>query len=163
MSLQHLIGLLAALVLCGVANSATLTGTLPVSASVSHTCQNLVVASLIHGSYDPASAADNDAQSTLSVQCTNTTPISFSASTGIGTLAQRQMGSGTNRLDYNLFTNSARTNVWGDGTGGTSTIAAVGAGLLAATSIPIFSRIPKGQSSVVPGSYSDSIVVTVTY
>jgi len=99
----------------------------------------------------------------VTIQCTNTTPLTLSASAGAGSLAQRQLSSGVNRLNYNLFTNSARTAVWGDGTGGTSTIAATGTGMLSNASLTIFSRIPKGQSAAVPGAYSDSIIITVTY
>lgn len=156
-------------IFCGVyaftliGEAATLTGTLPVSATVIASCQNFVAGSLNHASYDPAAAADSDAQATVTIQCTNTTPLTLSASAGAGSLAQRQLSSGVNRLNYNLFTNSARTAVWGDGTGGTSTIAATGTGMLSNASLTIFSRIPKGQSAAVPGAYSDSIIITVTY
>lgn len=156
-----IIGGLCAYTLIG--ESATLTGTLPVSAAVTASCQNFVTGSLNHGNYDPAAVADNDAQAILTLQCTNTTPLTLSASAGTGSLAQRQLASGVNRLNYNLFTNSARTAVWGDGTGGTSTIAATGVGTLSNIALTIFSRIPKAQSAAVPGGYSDSIIITVTY
>lgn len=143
--------------------AATLTGTLAVSASVTATCQSLVAGSLVHGSYDPAATTDNDAQSSVTVQCTNTTPLELSASRGTGSLLQRQMASSENRLNYNLYTNSTRTTIWGDGTAGTATIAAIGVGVLSNVAVTFFSRIPKGQANVVPGAYSDSITVTVTY
>lgn len=146
-----------------IAVAATLTGSLPVSASVTASCQNLVAGSLAHGSYDPSATDDNDAQTSVTVQCTNTTPLQLSASRGTGSLLQRQMASGDNRLNYNLYTNGARTTIWGDGSGGTATIAAIGAGVSSNVAVTIFSRIPKGQANAVPGAYSDSITVTVTY
>jgi spore coat protein U-like protein len=35
--------------------------------------------------------------------------------------------------------------------------------MLTNVSLTIFSRIPKGQSAAIPGTYSDSIIITVTY
>jgi len=156
-------GIVAVYAFTSIGEAVTLTGTLPVSAIVKASCQNFVSGTLNHGDYDPASVADNDAQATLTLQCTNTTPLTLSASSGSGSLAQRQLSSGANRLNYNLFTSSARLAIWGDGTGGTSTIAATGVGMLTNVSLTIFSRIPKGQSAAIPGTYSDSITITVTY
>lgn len=153
----------AALLLPAVSLAATLTGTLPVSASVVATCRNLVVATLSHSIYDPGSASDNDAQSSINIQCTNSTPLVISASGGTGSIVQRQLASGGERLNYNLYTNSARTTIWGDGISGSSTIAAIGAGTANSVAVTIYSRIPKGQANAAPGAYSDALTVTVSY
>lgn len=110
-------GIVAVYAFISISEAATLTGTLPVSAIVKASCQNFVSGTLNHGDYDPASVADNDAQTTLILQCTNTTPLTLSASSGSGSLAQRQLSSGANRLNYNLFTSSARLAIWGTAQG----------------------------------------------
>ncbi|TMA18536.1 MAG: spore coat protein U domain-containing protein [Deltaproteobacteria bacterium] len=73
-----------------------------------------------------------------------------------GTYAQRTMVSGANVLGYNVFTDAARTQVWGDFTAGTSVgFAPVGKNL----SLPVYGRMPPGQN-VAAGSYSDTLTVT---
>ncbi len=76
------------------------------------------------------------------------------------------MLSGANRLDYNIYFDAALTQIRGDGTGGSLT----GSGTLTvsrfnrtdSTSSVIYGRIPAGQNAM-PGTYADTIVVTVTY
>jgi spore coat protein U-like protein len=71
------------------------------------------------------------------------------------------MSQGANLLSYSLYTDAARTNVWGDGTGSTATIGNTGTG--AVQNVTVYGRIPGSQSSAPPGSYADTISVTVTY
>lgn len=78
----------------------------------------------------------------------------------------RKMASGSDQLNYDLYTSSARTTIWGDGTSGTQVVSgSVTIVLLGGTSSdhPVYGRIPSGQTSVPPGSYSDTVLVTVTY
>jgi spore coat protein U-like protein len=104
-----------------------------------------------------------DASSTLTVQCTATTPYSIGLSAGGGsgaTVAARKMtGSGGGTVGYSLYRDSARSLVWGE-TIGTDTFAGVGTG--AAQSETVFGRVP-AQSTPAPDTYLDSITVTVTY
>lgn len=66
-------------------------------------------------------------------------------------------------LNYNLFANSARTEILADGTGGTTTLTAYLNGLLLfSTSVPVYARIPANQW-VTSGTYSDTVVITVQY
>lgn len=65
---------------------------------------------------------------------------------------------GTQTVGYNLYTSSAYTTAWGDGTGGSSTVA--GTGL--AQSTTVFGRVP-AQTTPQAGTYTDTIIVTVTY
>ena len=51
---------------------------------------------------------------------------------------------GRQSADYNIYTDAARTNVWGDGTGGTATIANTGTG--AAQNVTVYGRVPSGQT-----------------
>jgi spore coat protein U-like protein len=71
------------------------------------------------------------------------------------------MTSGANLLNYSLYTNAARTTVWGDGSGGTSTVSNTGSGV--AQNFTVYARVPLGQTSVATGAYADTVQVTVTY
>jgi spore coat protein U-like protein len=72
------------------------------------------------------------------------------------------MVSGGNELVYNLYTSAARTTVWGDGSGATSTVSGVGAGLLTASTHTVYGRIGVNQDAN-PGSYSSTVTVTLTF
>jgi spore coat protein U-like protein len=69
------------------------------------------------------------------------------------------MRSGANVLTYNLYTSAARTVIWGDGTGGSSTISARSN---STTILDLFGQIPAGQDVGV-GTYTDSITTTVIF
>lgn len=74
--------------------------------------------------------------------------------------------SGSNPLSYNLYTNSSRTTIWGDGTGGTSIISRnFILGLLGSITLTnnVYGRLPAGQTTAAVGSYGDTITVTVNY
>jgi spore coat protein U-like protein len=74
------------------------------------------------------------------------------------------MFNGGNSMQYNLYTNAARTQVWGDGTGGTakvsdSQLVVVGTSQYSYTA---YGRIPALQN-LGPGTYTDTITVTLNY
>ncbi len=68
--------------------------------------------------------------------------------------------SGTHELSYNLYTDATHTMIWGDGTGGSTTVS--GTADQSGTEHTIYGRVP-WQPQAVPGSYSDSIVITISY
>jgi len=78
------------------------------------------------------------------------------------------MAFGPGRLNYNLFLDTARTSIWGNGLSGTGIATAsltVGPGVGNGTRIaqfPVYGRVPALQV-VGMGAYSDTIVVTVTF
>lgn len=124
--------------------------------------------SVSFGTYDPTSAAPDDTSATVRVDCTGVVAllgsVTISASAGAsGNAAQRAMRQAANSLDYNLYINPARTVVFGNGSSGTQTITAPLNGLLIfGQSAFIYGRIPARQWAS-PGTYSDTIVITVTY
>jgi spore coat protein U-like protein len=69
-------------------------------------------------------------------------------------------GPGGSGLSYSLYQNSTRTTNWGN-TVGTDTVSGTGTGN--AQALNVYGRIPGSQTSVVPGSYADTITVTLTY
>ena len=70
------------------------------------------------------------------------------------------MTSGGNTLTYNLYTDPSRTQVWGDGTGGSNVSNGSGSG--AAQTINVYGRISSGQT-VPTGTYTDTITVTINF
>lgn len=70
-----------------------------------------------------------------------------------GNPAQRYLTNGKDKLYYNLFLNSGRTSLWGDGTNGSSYYNAITLFYLKPT---IFSSVFKNQN-VSPGFYTDTI------
>lgn len=103
--------------------------------------------------------------SAITVTGTNGTSYSVSIDQGQGTgagLNSRKMtkSGGTSTLDYQLYTSSARTAVWGNGTAGTATVSGTSTGVQ--QTLNVFGTIPANQTPLI-GSYSDTLVVTVTY
>jgi spore coat protein U-like protein len=110
------------------------------------------------GSYDSLSPVPLDGVGNVAVTCDSDVSYSISLSEGQGSFDRRVMTAGAAQLGYNLYTDASRRNVWGDGTGGTSTVSAAGT----FANLPVYGRIPSRQS--VPASaYSDTVVVTVSY
>jgi spore coat protein U-like protein len=119
------------------------------------------------GAYNPQSAANDDATGTVNLACPTavTAPIVALSKGGASTYSPRRMTSGAFNLNYNLYTATARTVIWGDGTGGTVTVTLSGGTLSGGTrnfSRSIFGRVP-GSQNVGAGSYSDTITLTVTF
>jgi spore coat protein U-like protein len=86
------------------------------------------------------------------------TSPSFPSST-----ANRLMQSGNNRLAYQIYTTSTRTTIWGDGSGGTTTLGVpiryTGGQPVTTTVIP-FAVLFSGPLPP-PGAYNDAVTVTV--
>ncbi|HEX7690317.1 MAG TPA: spore coat U domain-containing protein [Burkholderiaceae bacterium] len=148
------------------AHATTATGTFQVNATVVSACTVSGTTLSFGGAINPLSTGvPLDASSSLSVQCTNTTPyaVALNAGTHAGGPANftaRAMASGSNSLGYQLYLDSGRSSVWGDGTGSSATSSGTGTG--STQTIPIYGRIPS-LSGIVPGTYTDTVTVTVTY
>lgn len=118
----------------------------------------LGVQSVIFGPYDPLSAQNTDSAGSVSVSCDSSDTFTIAFSSGHGTMLSRQMQSGGYSMIYNLYTDSLRSIVWGDGTGGTSLVSTTGT----SATFAVYGRIPAAQN-LPAGSYNDSIVVTLTF
>lgn len=134
------------------------------------------VSPIAFGDYDPvAQTAPLDVAGGVSVGCKRTERreqafgvfVSITADTGSsGTYAARTLRAGGSSLQYNLFTDAARTTVWGDGSSGTAvvggTVGGANTGQLNPRTFPVFGRIPGGQDPA-PGAYADTVLITVTF
>lgn len=103
-----------------------------------------------------------DQGTNMSVQCTNSTPYTVALGTGsFGTsVADRRMknSSSADTIAYQLYRDTARTQVWGTAAG--DTLSGTGTGV--AQTLTVYGRVPV-QGAVAVGSYSDTITVTVSY
>lgn len=114
--------------------------------------------SVSFGSYDPLGASALDGVGSINVSCDAVTMMTVSLSSGAGTFADRRMNGGATQLSYNLYTDTSRVTVWGDGVGGGSTVSANSSNV----DLTVYGRIPASQN--VPANvYTDTITVTVTY
>lgn len=122
-------------------------------------CSFQTVTPVNFGAYNPLSSANDDANGQLRVRCTPSASFVVRLSKGSSsTFNPRTLKNGSQTLNYNLFRNAARTEIWGDGTGGTFTVSGSGTNV----NITVRGRVP-GSQDVSVGSYSDTIVATVTF
>src|SRR6202789_508342 len=150
----------------GAAGSATTPTTFAVTETVQATC-SATATTLAFSAYTPGAGAKAN-NSSISVKCTKNTPYTIAlngGSTAGGTVAQRLMGLGANTLQYNLFTTAAFSQIFGDGSGTSKTIAGTGVGVATANAVTVFGQLPDSvaNQAAAPGSYTDTITVTVTY
>jgi spore coat protein U-like protein len=146
----------------GARAAATVTSTFPVNMTITAQCVINSASTLNFGSSGVIQAAVT-ATSTIQVQCTNTTPYDIGLDVGNGTgatVATRKMTkiAGTT-LDYSLYSDSSHVTVWGN-TIGSDTVTSSGTG--SSQSFTVYGQVPV-QSTSAPGSYTDTITVTVTY
>jgi len=142
---------------------ATVWVALPSPAFGDGSCKLGSLADIAFGSYDVFSRTPNNAGvGSITIRCSgvhkNAVVVSLSAGHS-NSYAARVMSSGRNSLNYNLYTSASRSIVWGDGTGGSSTMTVAGD---ATTTLSVFGQIPAGQD-VGAGSYTDNILETVEF
>jgi spore coat protein U-like protein len=113
---------------------------------------------VVFGTYDVLLSSSLDGAGTITVSCDAFASYSLALSPGQGTMTARQLQSGSGVLAYNLYADSLRSVIWGDGTGGTGLVNGGGTG----GSYTIYGRIPARQN-VAAGTYSDSITVTLMF
>lgn len=131
------------------------------------------------GAYDVLSAGPLDGAGSFSVTCRldrprdHSTRVTYSAKLATAPTRRLAPPAGDDRLSYNVYVDSARTQPWGDGTGGTFIIGGA-VNIPAGSSVTdgpryYYGRItPGGQdvSAASPGppptAYSQTLTITVT-
>lgn len=132
-----------------------------VSAIVVNNC-NVSATNLNFGVVGNLSSAIT-AQGGVTVQCTNGDAFRVSLNGGAsGNVANRslRLQGGADTVGYQLYLDAALSMPWGDGSNGTSRLTATGSGL--PQSYTVYGRIPP-QNSPRPGTYGDTITVTVEF
>jgi spore coat protein U-like protein len=104
-----------------------------------------------------------DQISTIQVQCTNTTPFNIGldkGTNGSSVTSRLMKGGPTNEtIAYSIYSDTGHTTNWGE-TIGTDTVASTGTG--SSQSFTVYGLIPS-QTTPSPGTYTDTVTVTVTY
>jgi spore coat protein U-like protein len=140
------------------------------------TC-SISTAGVNFGSYDPTHTTAGTVTGSVSISCTYV-GTGFNANVTIatgssGTYTARTMVLGTQTLKYNLYLDTGHNNVFGNGSGGSyyyygcwfgGTWQCPNGGGVSGSNLsgPIYALLPAGQD-VSAGTYSDTMVVTVTY
>ena len=144
------------------ANAATATANINVKLDIVSECLLSAVPDIDFGSRGVL-AANIDATTTLSVQCTTGTPytVGLSAGNGIGaTVGARLMtGPSSQTIGYVLYRDVTHTQVWGVSPG-VNTEAGTGNG--AAQTFTVYGRVAP-QTTPGVGAYADIVTATVTY
>lgn len=145
----------------------TATASLGVTANVANTC-TIAAAPVAFGAYDTLATTPTDITSTLTVRCTAGAAAAITLGQGLNSASgstdaaplRRMLNTGAagQYLAYYLYRDSGRSTVWGNtvATG----VAYTGTGL--SETQTVYARLPPGQN-VVAGTYSDTVVATITY
>ncbi|CAN7687822.1 spore coat U domain-containing protein [Rhizobium rhizogenes] len=107
-------------------------------------------------------SANADATGSVTATCTAGTTYTVSLSGGTTNAAPtaRKMSKGAETVTYGLYKDTNRSQPWGDATTPGSTVAGTGTG--AAQVLTVYGRVPP-QTTPTPGTYTDTVVVTLTY
>jgi len=144
----------------------TSTGALTVGATFTTQC-TVSAANLSFGTTIPSPVNSNvDVQSNVTAICSLGTPYkigmgmgSFTPTDGCG--GERRMIGPGGTVRYSLYTDANRGNSWGNGDPACPNVASdTGSGL--AQTIPVFARIPTGQTPA-PGNFTDTVQVTISW
>lgn len=160
------------------------TGTLAVSATVSHYCLFISSNPLAFGPYDPTTSGGNTAMGSFQIKCSKGTTVP-SIAMGFGgnaTGGQRAMKSPTTSatLNYNITQPSSvafgsapnagtcpttPNGAWTDGTNSGTTLAPSPNNFpaMATDAVNVCGQLPAGQNVDAATDYQDSVTVTVNY
>ncbi|MCF4164230.1 spore coat U domain-containing protein [Zavarzinia compransoris] len=131
---------------------------------------------LAFGDVDVLSSAPVDVTSTVTVNCTvgllgilsyNHVCVDIGAGSVGNTVFDRRMASGANRLSFQIYTDAARSNVFGGPAGGSSVaVSQTNPILLPGTrtsTVTVYGRVFGGQSAAVIGDYATNLDITLRY
>ena len=133
------------------------------------------IATLSFGAVNPLSGSAATSAGAVQVSCGGLASIAVAikvdlSTGGSGSYTTRKLTNIANSaytLNYNLYVDNTYQTVWGNGTGGTQSVNGSipldVLGLAPPLSMSIYARVPSGQNTTPPGTYTDTITVTVTY
>jgi spore coat protein U-like protein len=129
----------------------------PAIGAGAESCRVTVHGDVAFGTYDVFSVTARHATMRIRLDCPRSAAPQIAISRGNSpTFGARELRSGRDVLRYNLFVDPGHRVVWGDGTDG-SRMPAVASGNAEVT---VYARMSPGQD-VAPGTYTDTLVVTV--
>lgn len=150
----------------GSATGSTTVGFSGISAIVPNGC-SIAIAQATNLDFGSASAIAAPIASTsqITLNCPANTNWKVGLNNGMNAVAgQRRMaGPSASYLNYDLYRDPGHTQRWGNDTaGGSDTVNGSGASQANPTVLTVYGLVP-AQSVGVPGTYSDTITVTLTY
>ncbi len=152
----------AFLVVPGQLDAQTATTNFNVTITIQAQC-TITATTLNFGTNPGVITANIDNQNTISVTCTNSTPWTITLSTGSAAVYNpRTMLLAAAAVNYNIYRDAARLEVWGDPAVDATTFAVTGTGNGVAQPNTGFGRVPP-QPAPGPGTYTDTITATVTF
>lgn len=146
---------------CGISTFSFFDSGFIVRANVTRNC-NVWATTLDFGTFGLLNSNITSNSSPISVQCSRGTPYQIGLDAGLngnGDINARKMVKGANSITYQLYRDSAMTQVWGN-TLNTNTVAGTGNGI--PVDIPVYAEVPV-QTTPPAGTYQDTVVVSVTY
>lgn len=158
-SVRSLVPALFLMLVASVAQAGTSTASLAVSATVTADCK-ITAPALTFPNYVSGQAANAD----VAVNLAYTGCIGSSLVIGLNggandqTSARGMKSAAGAILRYQLYRDAARTSGIGSGSAGI----ALTANTSGSGTVPVYGRIPNGQA-VAPGTYSDTVAITLTF
>ena len=146
-------------------HAATKTATFRVQATVQSDC-TITATTLDFGNVFAATGtltANVDATSQINVTCTPNAAFTIALNQGdvaTSTIAARQMSNSAQLLAFQLYGDTARSQIWGDGSAGSTTVGGTGDGTT--HSHTVYGRIPPQPLPPV-GNYVSNVTATITY
>jgi len=114
------------------------------------------------GVYDPLDSTPLDATGGITYTCSTQVAIAIVMTAGSSGSFDRRMTSGSDTLAYNLYLDSARTKVWGDGALGTATHVDLSPPQDSSVDVRVYGRIPARQD-VADGRYTDDLMAVMVF
>src|SRR5579863_1032844 len=111
------------------------------------------------GVFNPLPGLSADTNGTIAVTCTgavsDTAAYTIAITSGMGSFSARKMLAGGGSLTYNLYKDSGCTQVWGDGSSGTSMVSdsVTLTSSSVTTNYVVYSRIAGGQQTAKANTY----------
>ncbi|MGB7193096.1 MAG: spore coat U domain-containing protein [Collimonas pratensis] len=141
---------------------------LPLSAQALLASCTVAATGITFPAYVSPGGGNADATGNSAVTCSGLGLLvnyTITLSAGNGTFASRSLVFATvNILSYNMFTDTGRTTIWGDGSAGTSTVSDSYLLSLGNTTrnYTVYGRVPGGQNKRA-GTYTDTVTMTITF
>ncbi|NPT53884.1 Csu type fimbrial protein [Paraburkholderia elongata] len=125
------------------------------------TCSVTSSSGVDFGGYDPLSGTPMNGVATVQVTCDKnaTVTLSISGQSGFG---NRKMTGASDVLNYQLYTDTTRQTIWGDGTGGTQTMTLNLKDNPRVGLFTIYGQVPGGQDVSV-GAYNAMLIMTLSF
>jgi spore coat protein U-like protein len=141
------------------------TAALVIAVSAAEAACTITTTAVSFGSYNVFAGSADDGTGQITYRCTGSPPPLVTIHLdkgGSASFTPRQMRFGSETLNYNLYLDSTRTTIWGDGTGGTQVYSQANPPNGLNIILSVFGRIPAGQD-VSAGTYSATVTATIFF